>query len=135
MHNQTRRTLIRLNDNVRYLTVQRIANSQQLAQHFAWVRIAQQRTIAVARGTVYLLLHRRMQINDPAATTQSRTVFCTHDSTTTSSKNHAVQLAQLDNHRLLALTESRLALNIEDPGDIGSCALLDFLVGIFEGHP
>ena len=45
----------------------------------------------------------------------------------------SVLMDQLGNHRLLTLAKPLLALNIEDPGDIGTSAHLDLAIGVLEG--
>ncbi|MCY1557401.1 hypothetical protein D9M68_942500 [compost metagenome] len=50
-------------------------------------------------------------------------------------QHQAIQFAEIGNYRPLALAKALLTLDIEDPRNIGTAALLDLLVGVLEQQP
>ncbi|MCY1420977.1 hypothetical protein D9M71_366170 [compost metagenome] len=73
-----------------------------------------------------------MQVDHPATLMQRLPVGFAHHRATTGGQHHTVERAQLGNHRLLAITETRLAFLVEYPRDVCAASQFDFLVGILE---
>ncbi len=73
-----------------------------------------------------------MQVHDTTTGPQRLPIFRPQYRTTSGSQYHTPQVAQLGKHSLLPITKALLPLDIENPGNIGSRPLLDFLVGILE---
>src|SRR5690606_28143449 len=124
--------LVRFDDHVGDLSIERIADFHQIAQHLARLRILQQRPIAIPGRALQLLLDRGMQVYDPPPGPQRLAILRPQHHAAAGSDHHAFELAELRDHRLFTLAKTLLALDIEDPGDIGTGTLLDFLVRILE---
>src|SRR5690606_34152976 len=132
LNHQARRPLIGFNDDIRHLSVERVTNRHQFSENTPRIGRSQQGAVTITRSALQLLLHRRVQVDNPATLANSLAVLGTHHHTTACRQNQAILRAKLSNHSLLALTKALLPLYIEDPGNIRPRTLLDFLIGIFE---
>ncbi|MND53733.1 hypothetical protein D3C80_447790 [compost metagenome] len=74
-----------------------------------------------------------MQVDDPAAGAQGLAVGRAQHRAATGRQDHAILLADLLDHRLFAITEALLTLDVEDPRNIRPGTLFDFLIGVLEG--
>lgn len=119
-------------DVVRDLAVQRVALAQQLGQARARIGGAQQRPVVVAGGALELALDRRFQIDDRAPVMQVPPILFAGDRTATGGQHDMPALRQGIDDLLLAQPETGLALDVEDPGNVGAGAGLDFVVGVDE---
>ena len=73
-----------------------------------------------------------MQVHNPATGAQHLAVTVAHHRPAAGGDHHAVGGAEFGEHGLLALAETDLALDIEDPWDIRAAPLFDLLVGVLE---
>ena len=132
-HHQTRRTLVRLDDDVRNLTVQRIPYDHQIHERLARIGFLQQRTITIARGAVELLLDRRAEINHPTTSAQCVAIILPQHRTATGRQHDAPHPTQVYDGSVFPFAKPLLTLDIEYQRNAGAGTLLDLLVGIPKG--
>ena len=119
-------------DVVRHFTIQGVANTQQFGQPRTRIGGLQQRAILISRRALQRALNGGFEVDHRAALVQMATISLPHDRATTRRQHDMTTLGQHINDVLLALTETGLTLDIENPRDIGPRTRLNFMVGIKE---
>src|SRR5690606_15439827 len=132
---QARRALVRLDHDIGYLAVQRIANRHEIGQNLPGVGRLQQWPIAIAGSAIELLIDRGTQIDDAPAHLQYPAVLRPQHRTSSGRQNDTNQLTQIRDGMVLPLAKSLLALNVEYQRNAGTRSPLDLFVGVPERQP
>src|SRR5690606_12650378 len=94
----------------------------------------QQWPTGILTGALVLLLCRGMEVDDMTSMRQQFSIRRLADDAATGGDVHLLPTKHFSEHGGLPGTKASLALDIEDPGNIGTTSGLDFLVRIDE-HP